>query len=97
MVFLLDLLAEVLIRLVAGPWDRHRITQFFEQRGQRVREITWSPFATGWLSNWYDRFYNVAYDGGNGDAQQTTCRVSWRHGVVLMDEEEAGDGQAGDT
>ncbi len=88
MLDLLLYLAHALTRLVAGPFDRRRITRFFAKRGVRVREIQWSPFSSGWLSNWHDRFYSVEYETGNGDPQTTTCRISRRTGVVVTDEED---------
>ena len=84
---LLASFASAVVRLFAGPFDRRRISRFFENRGERVREIEWAPFSTGWLSNWDDRFYRVEYRSSDGDSQTTICRTSWRTGVVVTDED----------
>ena len=76
------------VRLFDGLYDHHRIRRFFEEGGVRVREIQWSPFCSGWLSNWFDRFYIVEYETGSGDSGTITCRTSWRTGVVISDDDE---------
>lgn len=88
MLELLEFLTSVVIRMVAGPFDRRRIARFFETRGVSVRQIQWSPFSSGWLGNWHDRFYSVEYEAGNGDPRTTVCRTSWRTGVVVTDEDD---------
>ena len=77
-----------LVRLVDGRFDHRRIRLFFEEHGVHVQAIEWSPFCTGWLSNWFDRFYLVEYETGRGDSGTITCRTSWRTGVVLADDDE---------
>ncbi len=77
-----------LVRLFDGRFDHRRIRHFFEERGVRVQTIQWSPFSTGWFSNWYDRFYLVEYETGSGASGTITCRTSWRTGVVISDDDE---------
>jgi hypothetical protein len=89
MLELLELLGCVLsfgLRVVTGPFDRHRIARFFEMRDERVNEIQWSPFSSGWLSNWYDRIYRVEYEA-SGVRHTAFCRTSWRTDVVIVEED----------
>lgn len=91
MVPLLEVLEAVfwpIVRLVDGRFDQQRIHRYFESRDIQVHAIRWSPFSTGWLSNWFDRFYLVDYETGSGTSGTITCRTSWRSGVVLADDEE---------
>lgn len=80
-------LASMMVRFFAGRHDRIRIAAFFEERGVQLRKICWSPFATGHMTHWRDRFYRVEYDDPNGKIANTLCRTSRRTGVVVTDEE----------
>ncbi len=62
-------------RLIASAVDRRRITRSFAERGYVVASITWAPLSTGWLSNWYDRFYIVEFQDDERVHKTTTCHV----------------------
>jgi hypothetical protein len=72
---------------VTGPLDRRRIAGFISQRGHHLHSIRWSPLATGWLSHWYDRFYEVEFEDSDGKRHSVTCRTSMTTGVVVVEEE----------
>lgn len=86
---LIEYLLRGLVRLLAGPRDRRRIADFFEGRGEQVREIRWTPLAAGWMSHWYNRFYEVQYDDVGGIARSAKCRTSWRKDVEITSDQAA--------
>jgi hypothetical protein len=74
-----------LLRLLMDRMDRARITGYLTEHGGSVREITWTPFGTGWFGD-KDRIYEVTYADAQGVVHQATCKTGLFSGVYFTED-----------
>ena len=77
----------LMIRLMAGMFDRERIYQYIASRGGKVRSIHWSPFGRGWFGDKHNRIYEVEYDSADGQRHAATCKTSFWSGVYWTEDQ----------
>lgn len=85
----------LVIRLLAGTFDRERIYRYVQDRGGKVRSIHWSPFGRGWFGDKNHRIYDVAYDDAGGQQHFATCKTSLWGGVYWTEDELAASTPVG--
>lgn len=76
----------VLLRLLAGSFDRQRIAEDVARRGGRVESIEWAPFGKGWFGERGDRIYRVRYVDARGRTRDAQCKTRRFSGVYWADD-----------
>src|SRR5262245_32751136 len=86
MIVVLVIVLVVVIRLIAGGWDRDRIRQYVQSKGGRVIDIHWDPFGPGWFGEKSDRIYEVHYVDEDENEHQAHCKTSMLTGVYFTED-----------
>lgn len=71
----------LIIRILAGRMDRHRIDNYIADRGGWVERIRWTPTGPGWLGAKNERIYEVVFRDANNRRHLSACKTSLCAGV----------------
>ena len=87
--FFLILLAAVVgltIRVILNFVDKANIREAAAFKGWRDIEVSWAPFAPGWLFEKGERHYEVIYRDKSGKRRQRFCKTGLFTGVYWRDQ-----------
>jgi hypothetical protein len=76
----------ILIRLLAGSFDKDRIERYVEQRGWQLMDRSWDPFGPGWFGDKDSRIYEIVYRDRAGNVHRAHVKTSLLGGVYLTND-----------
>jgi hypothetical protein len=90
----MDIISIFILSLFIVGWfcliiyiDKRRIFTKAEENGWQDIQITWTPFAPGFLFDRYARHYLINYQDENGNWKKRYCRTNFFTGVYWRDED----------
>ena len=79
------------IRLLAGYFDRGRVSLYLAANGSRMNSMRWTPFGTGWFGSKNERIYEIEFRDEEGRNHRATCKTSMLSGVYLTEDVVIGE------
>ena len=77
-------------RVAAHFLDKDRIRTAAMLKNWTNVDVTWSPFASGWIFETKERFYTVTFKDKSGKSHELLCKTSMLMGVSWIDNDIRG-------
>ncbi|MCP3914635.1 MAG: hypothetical protein GY711_03645 [bacterium] len=81
------LVIALVLRLIAGAVDGHRVEEYARERGWEFVDKSWAPFGPGWFGEKGSRIYLITYRDQQGHVHRAHVKTSMLSGVYLTGDE----------